>query len=74
MCISFFSIVPSDTIDLGVSFTGICILMFLLMMVNNFNLLFQVLGRLTFIKTIWIYKVCIYVMCQFRYIESYEES
>ena len=23
MCISFFSIVPSDTIDLGVSFTGI---------------------------------------------------
>ena len=52
MCISCFSIVPSDTIDLGVSFTGICILMFLLMMVNNFNLLFQVLGRLTFIKTI----------------------
>ena len=53
MCISCFSIVPSDMIDLGVSFTGICILMFLLMTVNfNFNLLFQVLGRLTFIKTI----------------------
>lgn len=52
MCISCLSIVPSDTIDLGVSLTGVCILMFLLMMVNNFNLLFQVLGRLTFIKTI----------------------